>query len=276
MKVTILISSTFLLLAFIQSSCANEFIIIITPLIDYFDFNEECVINYIKRSGIGRYCRDEITNYKEMFINTVKEKLEGEESSECVINHIKFYNISEVFLKAIAYNYDPNHFVTFKNSCNDVMSNNMSIFIDDCGSRATIVILRQDNKSLRKLRHCFNDLFYKFKLDKIIVFDETDGSRSEIGARNFAKHSLTFIEEIIKITLMSCSKEKSEILKKLSNTIYDKNEEEFEEIFHENCWVDLFGFTQPSKNVERCIIDEYQASENEKLSELVLPCLKFF
>jgi hypothetical protein len=297
MTVAPLISSAILLSAILLLALQSS-AFLITPLTDYTDFDERCILDYVHHRHVGRRCRDELARYRESFIATVEEQLESApaEVSKCIVNNLRHYNVSEVLLKAVAYKYEPVSRVAFEESCEGVIkrttnsssnstnssSSSISTFTDDCGSRATIVILSRDNKSLRNLQHCLNDLFLQFQLDEIVVFDEADGSRSEIGVRGFGRHAVTFVDQLIQVTSRLCGEnEEVEALTRLDNAT---EAHEVSEIFHELCLIDLFGFTGPSRSVERCIIDECRwkfanEAEDDRLKVLTntaLTCLKFF
>lgn len=290
---------------------------IITHMIDYRDFSEKCVTQYVQNRhfNLPKYCRHNIDNYKRSFYESIEVIVKGQQAVdnktalECAINQLKLYNVSEVLLKAIAYKYDPAHFVSFEaieKSCDGiVISNNVSVITDRSGFRVMVVILGERNKSRAKLQHCLNDLFRKYLLNKLILYDDETASVSEIGLRSFGKHAITFLEQLAEIAQYNCKSydqmsdddlNRVELLRKIVNSPVGN----FTETFHELTAVDLFGFTQPSINVERCIIDDFrwrffnnqslfyrifhEADEKTNLhkkllkefNKIVLSCLKFF
>jgi uncharacterized protein YpiB (UPF0302 family) len=287
-----------LAILFITAHVTDAFVI--TTLTDYVDFDENCVVDYVQETDIDRRCRNKVAKYRSSFYETIRERLT--EPDECAVNQLERYNVSEVLLRAIAYNYNPCHFVTFNavESCEGVLKwSNNSVFRDNCGYNVTIVTLSQHNKSLGKLRHCVNDLFRERQLDTIIFVDDADDSRSELGARSFGRHATAFVEQLTELAANLCDENliapHNEALERLYNFTGKFDAAEVGTILEEITVIDLFGFTQPSKKVERCIIDEYRwRFTNQNLlrvydeapernlrnlrdfTRVVLDCLKFF
>lgn len=306
---------------------------IITNLIDYTDFKEDCIINYLSRNHPSHnlnitsfnkvytannnddFCEKEIELVERSFYNTIEENLiknrdnESQDVLECTVNILRAYNVSEVFLKAIAYNYYPTKFVTFNSaieSCKGIIKFNNNVVTDVCDERVLEVILKDGNKSKNELQSCFNDLFTELELNTIVLNYKFNKSPYSIHKRSFGMHTITFVQLLANMAINLCSTiEKidkmfdSAKLNAIEN-LFNMKSEIFVEKFHEIAMIDLFGFSRPSKNVEQCIIDKHRrrfvnrlfSRSNEVLSgidrkilqkqnlndfiKIVLSCLKFF
>jgi hypothetical protein len=209
---------------------------------------------------------------------------------------LKFYNISEVLVKAIAYNYYPTELVKYNNvtnSCHNVVELNEGKRSPSDG--VMIVNSSKCNKSLGKLRHCLNDLFSEYKLDRIRI----DGD--EIGVRRFGWHTITFMQHLAEISSNYCKSMEDlgslvDTLREFFNNRIDYDKEliercgitssnfNFNENFYEFVAIDLFGFTQPSIDVEQCIIRNYRDMKKREdlmenyrnFIEIVMKCLSYF
>lgn len=304
---------------------------IITNLIDYRDFQEDCIVHYLRTHQASHnlnfssfnvtktfdYCDYEIKRFQRSFYNTIEEHLSRSHEKEsqiavqnCSINQLRAYNVSDVFLKAIAYNYYPTKFVTYNSaeeSCKGIIKFNNNTITDVCGERGMAVILTAGNKSVIELQSCLNDLFRELELNKIVLNDEFDSSSpNSIHLRSFGMHAVTFIQLLARMAINLCMSIKNidemfnaTQLKAIEN-LFRLSSEDFVEKFHEFTTIDLFGFTQPSKNVEQCIIDEHrwgfinriysspaknitdidkkslQKQNLEDFIRIILSCLKFF
>jgi hypothetical protein len=293
------------------------------------DFNEDCIVHYLSRdhpnhnlnlsSFIGvvddNNCDNKIELYERSFYNTIDENLmknhgnESQDVLECTINQLRAYNVSEIFLKAIAYNYYPTQFVTFNSaleSCKGIIkfNNNYATRVEN--ERVLAVILTDGNKSINEIQSCLNDLFSELKLNKIVLNDEFDNSPYSVQVRSFGMHTITFIQLLTNMAINLCSTMEnidkmfdSAQLNAIEN-LFNIKSEIFVEKLHEIAIIDLFGFSRPSKNVEQCIIDEHRrrfvsrvCSRSNEASlgidgkslqkqnlkdfiKIVLSCLKFF
>lgn len=305
----------------------------ITNLMNYTDFQEDCIVHYLSRDHPNHnlnltsfidvdvdnndddFCDNEIGKFEKSFYNTIDENLmnnhgnESQDVLECTINQLRAYNVSEIFLKAIAYNYYPTQFVTFNSameSCKEIIKFNNNVVTDVCDERVLAVILTDGNKSINELQSCLNDLFSEKKLNKIVLIDEFDNSPYSIRVRSFGMHTITFIQLLANMAINLCSSIEnidkmfdSAQLNDIEN-LFNTKSEIFVERFHEMAIIDLFGFSKPSKNVEQCIIDEHRrrflsrhCSRSNEVSlgidgkslqkqnlkdfiKIVLSCLKFF
>ena len=303
---------------------------IITNLIDYTDFKEDCIVHYLSRyhpnhnlnitsfscvdknNKVDYFCDNEIGRFERSFYSTIEDNLmrnhrnESQDVLECSINQLRAYNVSEMFLKAIAYNYYPTKFVTFNSpieSCKGIIKFNNSIVTDVCDECVLTVILTDGNKSLNELQSCLNDLFSECELNKIVLNDEFDNSTYSIGVRSFGMHTITFVQLMANMAINLCSTIEnidkmldSAQLNAIEN-FFNMKSEIFVEKFHTIAIIDLFGFSKPSKNVEQCIIDEHrkkyislrsnevslnidrkslQKQNLKDFSKIVLSCMKFF
>ncbi|CAG9802727.1 unnamed protein product [Chironomus riparius] len=306
---------------------------IITNLIDYTDFKEDCIVHYLSRyhpnhnlditafvsvdedNKSDDFCDNEIERFERAFYSTIEDNLmrnhgnESQDILECTINQLRAYNVSEMFLKAIAYNYYPTKFVTFNKameSCKGIIKYSNNDITDVCDERVLAVILTDGNKSLNELQSCLNDLFRELELNKIVLNDEFNNSPYSIQVRSFGMHTITYIQLLANMAINLCSTIEnidkmfdSAQLNSIEN-LFNIKSEIFVEKFHAIAIIDLFGFSRPSKNVEQCIIDEHRRKylsqlcsrsnevsaniDEEKLQQqnlkdftnIVLSCLKFF
>lgn len=305
---------------------------IITNLIDYTNFEEDCIVHYLSKNypnhnlnitsfntvntdnNDDNFCDNEIRRFERSFYNTAEENLirnhgnENQDVLDCSVNILKAYNVSEVFLKAIAYNQYPTKFVTFNSvldSCKGIIKFNNNV-TDVCEERVLAVIITDGNKSINELQSCLNDLFRELELNKIVLNDEFGNSPYSIHVRSFGMHTITFVQLVANMAINLCST--IENIDKMFDSVelntienlFNMKLEIFVEKFHKIAVIDLFGFSKPSKNVEQCIVNEHQkrflnqlCSRSNEVSlgiegkslqkqnlkdflKIVLSCLKFF
>lgn len=257
----------------------------LTDLFDIYQFDEKCVVQFLNTHTLNvtrenhNRCDHDIRTLKRSVSQTIEEILEGHEkiNVECAINLLEFYNISSVVLKALAYHQKLVEITTNAQlSCKDVIKFNSTLSVTECGEKVLTVESIGVSKSFTHLRHCFNDLFFEFQPDKI-AFNEKQ--ESEIYPRYFGKHLMEFLMQVSMIGLKYC--EKSENVEINSNNFTG---------------IDIFGLTQPSIKIEKCIIEEIKhenhlnflhkfslnsfdeifSVNHKRLIEITLICLKEF
>lgn len=112
--------------------------------------------------------------------------------------------MSNVFLKAIFYNYFKRRFASNSNkTCDDIV--NVLRVDNDCEHREMSVEFISDRKSLWKLRPCLNDLFGEFNVEEIIFVDHGLAWNWRIGLRKCRRHLLEFISQIVKTSRSFCN-----------------------------------------------------------------------
>lgn len=291
---------------------------LISDLSDYRDYDASCIGDYIqKRYGLNislkaktkrlSYCTPYIESVDESFYETVGALIPSESRRECVINLLKRHRVSDVFFKAIGYNYFKRQLVKFSSNetCEGIV--NVLRVDNDCEFREMTVNFIGGNKSLGKLRACLDDLFSEFNVDEIVFVDHED---SRIGRRRFGGHLTEFFRQINETGKTFCSesnvdlavkyfaadnaKEAGEkynetqiecfknfhfnnkIIKRLSYRHSDTLNRQEDSTACENIMqeevlnvisIDLFGFTGFSQRVKNCIIDR---NRSEQLIEQVI------
>ena len=263
---------------------------ILSDFFDYRQINQKCVAIYLKEfynfnisvdEELDKKCVAKNQKFETSIFDTIDEILKGQEinnskASECAINLFGFYNINSVIFKALAYNHAIGNLTLTPNpqkSCENVIKSFSppppdNIVIDE--KMMTVRLAEHNNhKSFTHFRHCLNDLFRAYRVDKI-VFDDGFG---EIFMRKFGRHLMEFLRQLVVMALKYCEGDVGEAI--------DGNS------FEDLAAIDLFGFTDPSLRVEGCIIDELRGvagkvlQENSKIDqkiiiEAVLKCLKEF
>ena len=284
--------------------CVGSYLI--SDLSDYKDYDANCVGEYLqnrynlnislKASTKKRlnYCTSYMETFNESFYETVANLIPTESRRECVVQLLKRNRVSDVFFKAIGYNYFKRQLVKFPSNktCNGIV--NVLRVDNDCEFREMTVNFI-GNKSLGKLRACLDDLFSEFNVDEI-VFANQGGLR--VGRRFFGRHlseyfkqlnetgkifcsdlnlnlavkyfaidSTRKVREIYNETQIDCFKNfhiNNRIIKHLvyrhSDTMkLHKDDPMCDEIMREQVesviTIDLFGFTEFSRRVKNCIIE---------------------
>lgn len=234
---------------------------VLTHLVDIYQLNQKCVVHYFTHydanvSGEGAYrsCSRDIRDLERSISQTIGGILEGEEQVDakvrmCAVNLLEFYNVKTVVFKAFAYHQNLLEFTTnSQQSCKDVVKFNSTHTVE-CGDIKVMTVEPIGvNKSFVHLKHCLNDLFHEFQVDKI-AFDD-----GEIFNRKFGKHLMEYLMQLSMMGLKYCeSYEKVEV-----NSIEDL------------AGIDIFGLTEPSKRIEKCIADEIQMEKSSKLVNQIL------
>lgn len=305
--------------------------VVITSYIDYRDYDVNCIVKhlrtqhrhlYVEFESIKsrlRYCDKYMQSLHDSFFDAAGNLISPNTNQSCVINLLKRHNVSEVLVKAIAYNYFKRQLVKFRSNatCGGVVT--VLRLDNDCEHPEMSAKFIGNNKSLWKLRPCLDDLFGEFSVDAI-VFTE---SGERLGARRFSGHLRNYLRELVDAASNFCSstdwnvlakfygignlakKEFAEIyerpqidcflkhldeMKMLGNTTYrfygryplgrvDEGMKKCDDIMREQVesviTVDLFGFTEKSRNVKNCVIE---SSASEQLIEkvVVLPVVMRF
>lgn len=264
---------------------------ILSDFFDYRQINQKCVAIYLKElynfnitvdEQLAKKCVTENQKFETSIFDTIDEILKGQEinnskASECAINLFGFYNINSVIFKALAYNHAIVNLTLTPNpqkSCENVIKPpppDIIIVIDDCDEKVMTVRLAEhyNHKSFTHFRHCLNDLFRAYRVDKI-VFDDGFG---EIFMRKFGRHLMEFLRQLMVMALKYCEND-------VGDTVEGNS-------FEDLAAIDLFGFTEPSLRVEWCIIDELRGvagkvlQENSKVDQKIVieaffKCLKEF
>lgn len=263
---------------------------IISDFFDFHQIDQKCVAIYLKEfynfnftvdEELAKKCVTENEKFEASISESIEEILKGQEinntkASECAINLFRFYNINSVIFKALAYNHAIANLTLTPNpqkSCENVVKFSPpppdNIIIDDCDGKVMTVRLVEYNnhKSFTQFRHCLNDLFRAYRVDKIVFNDDF----GEIFMRKFGRHLMEFLQLLV-IRLNHCDDD--------GGTVEGNSVEDFAAI-------DLFGFTEPSLRVEGCIIDELRGVavqgslknikiERKILIETIFKCLKEF
>jgi hypothetical protein len=271
----------FIFLSFFALSSAKFFIS------EFFDFRElkiSCVAFYLKKiynlssideNLIADCVTSEINDFERSISEFVVKEIEEEISkgqrinnergvSECAINLLEFYHINAVF-KVLAYAHNLlNVSANPQKSCENVVKFTPLNVTEDCDGKALTVKLGNE-KSFTRFRHCLNELFRTYRVDKI-VFDEDLG---EIFERKFGKHLVEFLRQLSVMAVKYCGNNESLEVERIEDLAQ----------------IDIFGFTEPSVRVEKCIIEEVQKRvENSfKISielkiviEIIFKCLEKF
>lgn len=261
----------------------------LTELFDINQFDSVCVAQYlnIKKTNTSKNdfkrCDRNIEALKRSISQTIEEILEGQEKindevKKCAINLVDFYNITSVVFRALAYHQKSLEFTTnSQQSCEDIVKFNSTLSVMECGMKVLTVESIGVNKSFLHLKHCLNDLFHEFKVDKIVFSDSLD---SEISKRLFGKHLMEFLMQLSMMGVKYCKGDENLDVENVENLV----------------GIDFFGLTQPSKRVENCIIEiiKYEKDSRalyrilfnnleesftisqKKIIKIVLTCIKEF
>lgn len=290
---------------------------LISQLTDYRDYDANCVGEYLQnrykfnislkaKAKRLSYCTSYIEASEESFYETVGALIPSESRRECVVNLLTRHHVSDVFFKAIGYNYFKRQLVKFSSNktCEGIV--NVLRVDNDCEFREMTVNFIGGNKSLGKLRACLDDLFSEFNVDEIVFADQEN---SRIGRRRFAGHLNEFFKQLnetgktfcsdlnldlaVKYFAVDSAKEvfnqtqtqidcfksfhvNNKIIRRLSYRHSDtlRSHEDTpacEEIMREQVQnvvsIDLFGFTDFSSRVMDCIIER---NRREQLIEQVV------
>lgn len=309
-----------LLIAFaLLLDCARAFEF--TNLSCYRDFDVNCVAEYLqekhnlsvvfkaKQQHRLHYCKSYMQKLDESFYETVESRIRTQKA--CVINLLKRHNLSDVFFKAIIYNYFKRQLVKFASNktCDGVVN---VLRVDNDSEMSAEFI--GDRKSLWKLRPCLDDLFGEFNVKEIVFVDRRgSGESSRIGFRRFGRHLLEFISQIVKASTSFCNELNIDFMIKyfgaesLAAKVYNQTEIECFISKFINHWdlrssayrfydttnlidasercdaimkeqvnrvvqIDLFGFAELSQRVKDCLVK--QNSERKMIEQvIVLPAI---
>lgn len=154
------------------------------------------------RENRFNYCEKYIDKFQKSFYETVEPLITNNTNKKCVRNLLQRHNTHSVFFKAIAYNYFKRQLVNFKSNktCAGVVN---VLRVDDCKYREMTVKFIGDDKSLRKVRPCLDDLFGEFNINEIAFVNHEDW---RIGFRRFGRHLWTYMSELIGVARDFCSK----------------------------------------------------------------------
>jgi hypothetical protein len=282
--------------------CVDCFLI--SDLTDYGSYDKDCVALWLwthnsfdmaewMQNRVDE-CRSYNDKLEKSFYDSVEELISAKPHRQCVMKLLRHHNASDVFIKAIAYNYFKEQLVSFSPNatCEGVVD---VLRVDNEGeNREMDVNFIGDDKSLWKLRPCLNDLFGAFGVREIVFVNQ--GER--IGARSFGTHLKSyFIElyesaeafyndtllrekfalvssratEVYNQTQLDCFRMmfvEQEIIEPSSyrfiDTIDINSDPEYistcteimQEEIEKSVAVDLFGFTESSQRVKNCIIEK--------------------
>lgn len=286
---------------------------LLSDLSDYRDYDANCVAEYLQsHHGLNiafkakpqrhNYCGKYIKKFEDSFYDSVEDEVTRYPNKTCVINLLRLHNVSDVFFKALGYNYFQKQLVRF--TTNETCDGLVDVLrIDnDCEYREMSVKFIGSDQSMWKLRPCLDDLFREFNVDEIVFVDQD----SRIGFRRFGKHLKSFIEQLVMAGKAFCSESDLSLkyfhVERLvkENLLYNKTQLDCFKFFliNQNIFkseiegngecneimrhqiekvisIELFGFTKFSRNVKDCII---QHNKKNKLIEqvVVLPTIARF
>jgi hypothetical protein len=257
--------------------------IFITDFFDFRELDKRCVAFHLQKiynfpntqidENLMADCVREINDFERSITEFVVKEIEGipkgqginnEKVSECAINLLEFYNVTALIFKASAYAHKiKNVSVNPQKSCENVVK-----FAPLITAEGTALAVKPNNEtSFTRLRHCLNDLFQTYRVEKIVFIDEHG---SEFIERKFGKHLVEFLKQMSAMSVQYCENE--------AETLKVEKVEDLAQI-------DLFGFTELSLRVENCIIDEIQMKvgnnseisiERKIVTETILKCMKEF
>jgi hypothetical protein len=290
-----MVSFHFLLINFLVYSAAVNGNYI-SDLIDFHDYNSDCVAQYLVNNYSFNLqfkptgnCDKLMRKYEDAFYESVNSFVTTNSNGICITSLLKRHRVSDVLFKAIAYNYFKQlvKFSSFQ-SCDGVVD---VLNVDHKRHEMRVNFIESD-KSARNLRPCLDALFAEFNIEEIVFVNQNSSS---IGLRRFGRHLKTFLSEIVGIGKVFCSElnldltikyffvqnhnqTQIECIKNFSvnneNSQYStesKSSNQCEQIMNEMVDdainIDLFGFTEASKRVKDCII---QSNVKRKLIERVI------
>lgn len=220
--------------------------VVITSYIDYRDYDVNCIVEQLQthhrhlrvefksiKSRL-RHCDNYMQTLHNSFFKAAENLILVNTDRSCVINLLRRHNVSEVFFKAIAYNYFKRHLVKFKSNatCEGVVK---VLRVDnDCEHPEMSAKFIGNNKSLWKLRPCLDDLFGEFSVDGIVFADH--GVR--LGVRRFSSHLRHYLRELVDASSNFCSKTNWNVLAKFYG-IGNLAKKEFAEIY-DQAQIDCF------------------------------------
>ena len=330
-----MVALKFLSVAFFSYFCFGVNGFFFTHLTDFKDFDSDCIANYLNtQHGFNirlklkdkkvKYCETYIRKLENSFYDSVEDLFcsksypqcihrEENHARDCTMNLIRRHRMSDVFFKAIAYNYFKKTLVKFSpnETCEGVLSVSR---VSKCEHKEMSVELDDGYKSPGRLRSCLDDLFGAFKVDEI-VFNKQD----RIGFRSFGIHLATFFRQLNQTGKIFCSSTQNDLaikyfgVREEMKTVYNQtqidcfrksfgriygnsffdnedsissresSEEDLsttcEEIMQEQVenviTIDLFGFTDAYRRVKSCIVER---NAEEKLIDrvIVLPVVARF
>lgn len=316
-----------LIIIWFSSILVNLSAVQITQLTNYKDFNKDCVAHHLqvhhdfeisyksywKHFDLNR-CHNVIRDIKRTFYESLEAFICQHQHDHCMMQLIKRHNVSEVFLKAIGYNYFKTELVAFEHRKNcDGLIKSPTIDNVSC-ERVLYADFSGDYKSLWRMQSCLDDLFGAFDVNQIYVGNDDDVG---IGLRNIGGHAQEFFIQLKALAQEFCSDMNLRTLNKfywdkvqkrrlhriphvmncfreffISNKIIDKRNYEFIDNdkhkspnLHVDCnriidddveeltEINLFGFTEPSRRVKKCIIDRNKEQGQLIEQNLILPLI---
>lgn len=249
---------------------------LISDLSDYRDYDANCIGEYLnnhynfnislkeKAAKRMNHCSSYIATLDESFYETAGKLIPSETRRECLVSLLKRHRVSDVFFKAIGYNYFKRRLVksSSNNSCEGIAT---VLRVDnDCEFREMTVNFIGGNKSLWKLRACLDDLFSEFNVDEI-VFSVANQEISRIGRRRFGSHLSEFFKQLNETGRTFCSESNVDLAVK-----FFESDSKSEETFNQT-QIDCFkNFYSSCKIIKRL---SYRHSDTlKRQQEAVLAC----
>lgn len=206
---------------------------LLSDLSDYRDFDVNCVAEYLKshhnfsikfkaRPHQSKYCKNYIEEFRESFYESLENVVINNSSRDCITNLIRRHNVSDVFFKAIGYNYFKRQLVTFSSnkSCDGVV--NVLRVDNDCEYREMTVNFIGGNQSLWKVRPCLDDLFGEFNVDGIVFVNQAS---TKIGLRRFGNHLSSLLKRLADVGRTFCSETNLDLMIKYFSIFFMRNDE---------------------------------------------------
>ena len=241
---------------------------------DFQDYDLNCVVRHLnnhhrfnlvvkpikKRLG---YCGAYMGKLESSFYEKAEQFIPQNTNRTCVINLLKRHNVTDVFIKAIAYNQYKKKLVKYKSNetCKGIV--NILRVNGDYEYREMSVNFVGSNESLWRLRPCLNDLFGKFEVNEIHFVNQNES----IGLRRFAAHLQSFLFELVSAAKNFCS----DISFDLSAKYFGIEREKFGKIYNRTqleCFEKFFleskilgNFTFEPKDSDQLNDDSYETSE---------------
>lgn len=226
---------------------ANGFLL--SERTDFRDYDAKCIAGYLNKQhnfNISfkpkpdrfNYCGKYIKQFDESFYESIGDVISTKSRRGCVVNLMKRHRISDVFFKAIAYNYFKRQLIKFPSNKTCASVANVLRVDNDCEYREMTVEFIGRNKSLWKLRPCLDDLFGEFNVDEIVVVNLD----ARVGFRRFGRHLSEFMRQLADTGKSFCSDLKLDFVMKYF-AIKELDDEQLKEIYNQTqieCFQNFF------------------------------------